>query len=176
VRRAVNPWHPGVEERLVLTRVEVPPDALLRVIATGQLLRAVRARPASVRMLCPQIHPFARRIQCHAADAPRRLNLQNRFEDFVSCTDDPLAVGSITRWLARQQAPACWPSTLQAASATRGPGAPKAPRIARKTLDAAARSWHVSVRLPTENPGGLFFQVPTGPRRRSAVRIRAVQN
>jgi hypothetical protein len=32
-----------------------------------------------------------------------------------------------------------------AASAGRGPGAPKAPRNAREALDADARSWHVFV-------------------------------
>jgi hypothetical protein len=82
VRRTVDPWHARVEERLVLTRVEVAPDALLRVIATGRLLRAVRAGPAGVRMLRPQIHAFARCVHGHAADAPGRLNAQNRFEKF----------------------------------------------------------------------------------------------
>jgi hypothetical protein len=76
----------------------------------------------------------------------------------VSCTDDLLAVGFTVRarWLASQQATACWRYERQAASATRGPGAPQAPRIAREALDAVARSWHLSTGLPTENPEGPF--------------------
>jgi hypothetical protein len=96
----------------------------------------------------------------------------------VSCTDDLLAVGCIvsTRWLASQQATACWRYELQAASATRGPGAPKAPRGAREALDAVARSWHISTRSPTENPEGPFFIAysHTGREYRESTRSRDI--
>jgi hypothetical protein len=69
-----------MEERLVLTRVKVPPDALVGVIVTGQLLLALGTRPARVVMLSPQIDALAGRVQRDAADAPWRLNAQNRFE------------------------------------------------------------------------------------------------
>ena len=81
MRRTVNAGDPGVQERLVLTGVEVPPHALVGVIVTRELLLALRTRPAHVRVLRPQIDALARRVQHHAADVPRRRDPQNRFEE-----------------------------------------------------------------------------------------------
>src|SRR5947207_13422822 len=53
---------------------------------------------------------------------------------------------------------------LQATSAPRGPGAPKAPRVAREALDAAARSWHISIDSPTEIPEGPDLSTIVGCR------------
>jgi hypothetical protein len=44
------------------------------------------------------------------------------------------------------------------------PGAPKAPRGAREALDAVARSWHLSTRLPTANPEGPTFSMRSAAR------------
>ena len=68
VRRTLDARHPGVEERLVLTRIEVSPHPLLGVIATRQRLLALRTRPPRVvDMLRPQIDALATRIQRHAS-------------------------------------------------------------------------------------------------------------
>ena len=96
VRRAVDARHPGVQERLELAGIEMPPHPLLRVVVTRQRLRALRARPpGGVAMLRPQVDPLFARVQRHAVDRPGRLDAENGFEELRVLHQQPPG----RRWL-----------------------------------------------------------------------------
>lgn len=81
VRGTVDARHPGVENRLVLAGIEMPPHPCLRVIATRQRLQALWTRPPDVvGVLGPQVDALATRQaeQLHAevtAQAPVRRTM-----------------------------------------------------------------------------------------------------
>jgi hypothetical protein len=74
----INPGNPGMQMRLKLAGVQMPPGSLFGVIPTGQFLPAFWARPLdSVRMLKPNIHAALGNLQIHPFDKPRFFQTQN---------------------------------------------------------------------------------------------------
>src|SRR5688572_16191020 len=93
VLQASGARHPGVNERLELTGIQMTPDPLVRVVVQPDLLPADRTAPFGVlSMLHPDVHPVLHCIQLNTADKPRLSQPENLL--IKLCVTHPVMLNS----------------------------------------------------------------------------------